>query len=215
MQPLELIFDRESRHEKIGVVPHSEVDFFAVVFLKGQDVQKALSLKSEESVTSTFKAWLRAVSEKRIRKDKVLICTPQEQSVQYSLKDAVFENRLDDEQIQSRGTIVEQARWLEEHHRVGLIACDIGVALQIIHHMAQNNMPGADKVELAYVPYERTVLAGFCYRADDTEWASICATSLRQCVETKNAEVAESLAEYGKLGEKIGVRFKLMKAGAN
>src|SRR5262249_33426269 len=119
-QPLELMFDRKHRREKIGIVPHSEVDLFAVVFFKGQDVQNALSIKPGEKAAPSFEAWLQNVSNARIEREKVLICTPQEHSVQYSLKDAVFENRLDDEQVEPLGRILEQARWLEEHRRVGL-----------------------------------------------------------------------------------------------
>jgi hypothetical protein len=208
-QPLELIFDRKFRHDKIGVIPFGQVEHFAVVFFKGQAVQQALRLKAEEQVAPTFEDWLQAVSETRVRQEKIRICAPQEQSVQYSLKDAVFQNRLEDEQIEPLGRIIEQARWLEEHHRLGLIACDIGVALQIIYHMRQNNMPGADSVELAYVPYEKTVQVGFCYREDDSEWASICANALRHCVEATDGEIAESVAEYARLGKEIGVTFNL------
>jgi hypothetical protein len=208
-QPLELMFDRTQRHDKIGVNSFAVVRNFAVMYVRKQPTQAALELRSQEPAASTFGKWVSRFSKVTVRGEKLDVCTPLDQSVHYSFKDAVFDGRIELGQHHSAGSLDELKRWIAEHRSRGVVACDIGVAYQIIHDMQRNGDSLASLVDFAIVPYNRPVDAGFCYRVDDPQWASVCGKALSACSESDRNDVAESLSEFREQAKTIGVEVKL------
>jgi hypothetical protein len=207
--PLEMMFDRDQRHDMIGVNKFAVVRHFALVYIRHQPVQGALALKSQELVATSFDGWISHFGKTTVRREKLKICTPTGQSVHYSLKDAVFQNRIEILQHHTKGSPDELRRWLAEHYRLGIIACDIGVAHQIIHDLRRNDDPIVHTVDYALVPYDEPVGVGFCYRVDDSQWASVCGRALTECSKSDRGDIVESLSEFKEKAAKIGMEVQL------
>ena len=208
-QPLEIMFDREQRRDKIGVNKFAVVRNFALVYVRGHAAECALGLKAQESAASSFEEWISRFGEVTFHGDKLDVCTPTDQSAHYTLKDAVFQNRIEFWHHHARGSGAELSHWLEGNYRLGVIACDIGVAYQVVYDIRRADNPVANMVDFALVPYQEPVWAGFCYRVDDSEWASVCSEALLDCSKAREGLIAESLADYREEAGKIGVEVKL------
>jgi hypothetical protein len=209
-QPLELIFDRRPRNESVGVIPIGRVNTFALVYVKGRLAESALSLRPQELVSRTFVEWLCAVKDTgSIRNGSIAVCTPTSQSVYYSVKNAVAQCLLPSNQTDDRPTTGSLAEWLTKHYDSGVIACDIGVAYQIIFYLRQERELIADQMDMAFVPYEESVKVGLSYRVDDPKWGELCSLALDDTLRSGNDEVQQSLVEAGEWGKRIGIELDL------
>ncbi len=206
-QPLELMFDREPRREKIGVIPLGKVTNFALVYYRGQPPEALFQIQSGDLVAKSFQEWLKMLTEVAQKKERIIVCAPEDQSVYYSLKDAVFRGEIEDNQMEAFKRTSHLAQWLHNNVQKGIIACDIGVAHQIIHYLRRENFPGCEKTDFCHVPYEHPVTVGLCYRVDDPKWGELCALSLADCLTTQKSEIQESLAEAKIQAGKLGIEW--------
>ncbi len=209
-QPLELIFDRKSRHDKVGVAPLGKAMHFGLIYLNDQTPQFSLALKAQELAFSSFGQLLSAVSETTLSGKRVVICTPTSHSVYDTVKNAVAKSLIPVEQTDDRMSIGSLAEWLWKHYEVGVIACDIGVAYQIIHYLRRERSPISNQVDFALVPYEQEIRIGLCYRVDDPKWGELCSLALYDTITSKDSQVQKSLWETADLARKIGIELPLV-----
>ncbi len=206
-QPLELIFDREQRHDSIGVIPFGITNYFAMLYIGKQKPAAHFSVHPREPVTDSFGEWIKLLSQAMPGGSSILLCTPTNQSVEYSIMNMQLQGLIDINQLESQPYVGNLATWLYSNFNRGIIACDIGVAYQIISYMNKNRMPGAQDVDFSLVPYEQAIPIGLCYRVDDPEWGSICHRSLLETLHTKNEKVVESLEEAKARAKRIGIEL--------
>jgi hypothetical protein len=209
-QPLELIFDRRPRNESVGVIPIGRVERFALLYVKRRTVEAALNLRPQELVSATFAGWLSAIKETATnRNSAVVVCTPTSQSVYYSVKNAVARCLIPSNQTDDRPTTGSLAEWLIKHYDTGVIACDIGVAYQIIFYLKQERELIANQLEMAFVPYENSIKVGLSYRVDDPKWGELNSLALHDTLNSTSDEVQQSLAETARRGRQIGMELDL------
>lgn len=206
-QPLELIFDREDRRAFIGVVPFSSVSYFALMYYRDRAPQQHFKLRPDEPIAGSFGDFLEMLRHPASPGKQIAVCTPSNQSPDYSIRDAVRTGQLEEEQTESLPRVSHLARWLVDNYARGVVACDKGIAYQVVYAMRRDKFPGAEKVEFALVPYERAIRVGFCYRSDDPQWGIICANALADTFATKDEKVMESLEAFSRKARRIGVDF--------
>lgn len=209
-QPLELIFDRERRHRDVGIIRlDAHVTNFALVYFKQRFAAEALKLKPQESVAPTFFAWLEAVRAGSSAGKRIVVCTPTNQSVYYSVMAAAAKGLIPARQYDDRQTIGSLAEWLDKYDDAGVIACDIGVAWQIIFYMRRERIRGAEHVDFALVPYEKIVPVGLAYRVDDPKWGELCSAGLYDTLTSRDDHVLESWADTRIRARKVGIEIAL------
>lgn len=167
-QPLELIYDREQRHDKIGVNSFAVAKCFALVYFKKSIVKGALRLKAGIPATETFEDFVRAFRS-AADNEHMMLCAPAQQSVYYAFYDAHLGQKFDLlHHFAKKYDIDSMATWLWQNLKHGVVACDVGEVNPLINAVAQHQGQGNQALlEHCLVPYDRAVQIGFCYRADD------------------------------------------------
>jgi len=181
-QPLELIFDRQHRHDKIGVNNFSFVISFALVYFKDSDFKKQIGGEHRGKITSTFREFLSLFQSIATTKN-VILCAPYNQSVYYTFYDAHKQGLFNLYQYFHRRHDIESlAVWLWQHTNNGIVACDLGEVKPLIEAIGrQQGQQFKGLLEYVEVPYERPIPVGFCFRKDDEIWARIQEQSLKGC----------------------------------
>lgn len=203
-QPLELIFDRAQRRDDLGVVPAGHVNHFALVYACGREAEGRLQLRPGEPAAESFRAWTEMVRSTATNSDRLVICTPSNHSVDYSIYEAMLRGEIDPSQRASAAEPWNLAKWLFRWMFQGLVACDIGVAYQVMAHFRRESDA---KVNFSLVPYENPVTVGFGYRVDDPKWGGLLRQALADCLKTSDSKVRESY-EAGKVrAARVGVHL--------
>lgn len=204
-QSLELIFDRQERHDKLGVIPFGAVDNFAVVYVEGSSAHKQLALAPHETVASSFSEWLERVSSTNGKNNRVLVCTPASHSIDYSVYNATVRGQLSPEQYESEIRPGSLANWLYDNDQRGVVVCDVGWAYEVARIFAAHH--SNISVRHSLVPYEAPVRVGFCYRSDDPAWGKLVSEALVDCLTTDVQEVKESFQQFRLRALKVGIRL--------
>jgi hypothetical protein len=206
-QPLELIFNRQQRHDKIGVNNFCVVRSFALVYFKNSKIKDLLGLEDGKQMTS-FREFLnrfKTISDK----NNLLVCAPANQSVYYSFFDAHSIGLFDLYNHFSRRTdVYSLAVWLWQNVNNGLVACDLGEVYALGKAVAefQGNFNNQQTLlEHVKVPYENPISVGFCYRKDDRMWSEIERKSLIDIIEHPSTKVKNDFKAFRNRVAKIGV----------
>lgn len=192
-QPLEIIFEHEERKDKIAVIPDGAVSYFAVLYWKGQGPAERLSLKPHEPAASSFEQWISQIAATASDPRRIIVLTPSYQMVDYALQDAIAQRKLSEWQRTSAPAhLLAEYLWVSPSNSI--IACDVGVAYQLIHRLQTERQLDSQHLAFSLVPYPRPITVGFCYRVDDPDWGVICNAALRDVLQSKDSRVQEHLA---------------------
>lgn len=201
--PLELVFDRVERHDKLAIIPKGLATTFAVLFSRDNDVAGRMHPRE---VAAPFLTWIGRVAATADSDDRLLICTPLDHSVDFSIRDAMYRGYINPTQKFSAGDTMALAEWLVSNLRRGVVACDIGEAIQIRRQMGARHGPSlADALVQKTVQYESPIGVGLCCRADDTKWQEICTAALRDVYDVRSADIRDSLEKDRRLAQQIGI----------
>ena len=202
-QPLELIFKCEERSKNIDVIPFSEVKRFAVLYWKKREPAKRLQLKPDDAISS-FDEWIKCLSNTDAQQNRIFVATPGFQSVDYVVKDAIANQLLNYEQHMS-GSELAVADYVFKNANNAIVACDIGVAYQILNLLQTQYGVAFSELGLSFVPYKKPVSVGFAYRVDDPDWGMICQRALSKAFSDSREEVQENLHAMKTQAENIGM----------
>ena len=205
-QPLELIFDRQQRHDKIGVNSFCFVRSFALVYFKKSKVKTILGGTPASDISPTFGMFL-DMFKQWINEQNLLLCAPASQSVYYTFYDAHCAGHFDLYQHFSRRHDIDSlAVWLWQNAACGAVACDLGEVhpLSISIAKLQGCSPHG-LLEYVKVPYERPVPIGFCYRKDDEMWAKIERESLIDTIEHPQGKIRKDFDAFRRRVTQIGI----------
>ena len=156
---LEIVFDIPSWRQLIRIDPLGTADWFSLVYFRGQMADKLLNLRGVESKDIEV---LRALEDHRIP-----VCAPPGQAVDALLESAVFVGRLPSKQSVEDSRISSLIQWLRGT-RVGILACDVGVARQVMISAAALGIE--DLLASTKVPYPVPPKVGFASGRDDGAW---------------------------------------------
>ena len=205
-QPLELMFKKGPREDKIGIVPLARAVDFAVVFIEGSPAAEALLLKHGARPYETYDKWLECLTTATgLGGREILVCTPSDTSVEYMMNDSI---------LQSKGglfgrkasipSISSLGDWLFKFQ--GIIACDVGIAYQVRHYIRRET-GSAFGIGISLIPYEIPVIVGEAYRADDQLMGRLCANAMKDCFETDREDILSSLEETKKRVSTLGMEW--------
>lgn len=205
-QPLEFMFMRGSRSEKIGIIPLAKAEFFASVFLSETPVQKAMNLIDGEQSHKKFGDWLEEFyNASGFGGSMFLLSTLKDTAVDYMMNAVILHGG---KKLKGRKTcnpsISTLAEWLTKFQ--GIIACDVGIAYQI-QHQVRNVASEGFRVGFSLVPYDEAVLVGEAYRVDDLQWGSICNLAIQDCFESQDEKVLKSIADTRKRVEGLSMKW--------
>lgn len=204
-QPLELIFDRGPRHDKIAVIPLAKATYFALVYVPGNAPESHCALKSEEFAGRRLEDFLANMSQPLSSGRRVVICTHSDTSVDYLLEDLEIAGRVEKGQKAAMPTIESLAFWMWKFYQDGIIACDVGIAYQLLHHWKSAGYPFELKFSFMY--YDASVAVGEAYRRDDEKWGAICHRALMDCLQSQDSQIQESLNETKELIKPLGIQW--------
>lgn len=206
-QPLEIVFDREERREDVAVLQAGIVERFAVVYWKDRYPAQRLLLRPGEQIAASLGQWLEKINEADTADRRIVVLTPAYQSVDYSMQDAIAKRQLADSQRKPAPTVGVLADWLWAGANYCIVACDIGVAFQLLTYLRSEHGVDRKSVDIAFVPYERPISVGPCYRVDDPEWGLICNSALNYALRSSDPRVQEDLGDMRSRAARIGVEW--------
>lgn len=206
-QPLELIFDKQQRHDKIGVNSFCFVQSFALVYFKKSKIKAVLGGEPASDITPTFEMFLE-MFKNRIKEQNLILCAPASQSVYYTFYDAHCSGHFDLYQNFSRRHDIDSlAVWLWQNATCGAVVCDLGevrplsISISKLHGISPPNL-----LDYVKVPYERPVPVGFCYRKDDEMWARIERESLLDIIEHPQGKIRKDFEIFRNRVAEIGIK---------
>jgi len=206
-QPLELIFDREQRHDRIMVNPFCYTQSFALVYFKNSRIKNTFGLQQGKQVTTTFEDFLDIFRE-RAEERQILLCAPAKQSVYYAFYDAHLAGRFDlYRHFHKRYGIDGVAVWLWQNAPCGLVACDVGEVYPLSTAITQfQGLSNDTPLEYSIVPYDKQVPIGYCYRCDDEMWGEIGRQSLLDIREHPQSIVRSNFKSFQRRVNKIDIK---------
>jgi hypothetical protein len=206
-QPLEFIFDRRQRHDKIAVLPLGKATYFAIIYVPDQLPQSHLELKQDELAAGTFQEFTQRLSLSPSSGRKIRVCTLADTAADYLVDDMIFNRVIDRDQREAMTSIYSMVIWLYDLYQDAMVVCDVGVARQFMHCWRDRHAPF--DVQISYVYYDVEVPVGMAYRRDDDMWGLICQRALVDCLQSKESRIQESLAEAKHLLESLGIQWVL------
>lgn len=125
--PFEMIFETSERQKTINVVSLGNAMYLSLVYFPGSAVQSALELRADEVYDGHGGDWI-----DRIEAAEIRVCAPTDQAVDDLLTDAISGQRLSYKLKSEEQGIVKLLRWISDARRDGVVACDVGIAYQLI-----------------------------------------------------------------------------------
>jgi hypothetical protein len=194
--PFEMIFETTERQKTINVVSLGNAEYLSLVYFPGSAVQSALELQPDDVYNGYGNDWI-----DRIEAAEVRVCAPTDQAVDDLLTDAISGQRLTYRLKSEEQGIGKLLAWIADARMKGVIACDVGIAYQLIQ-------AGKDRgLQMTLVRYDDPLPVGLAYSNDDQEWGAFLKLKLRTQLQSPDSEVQESLAETKLRFSDLGMVF--------
>lgn len=195
-QPLEFMFDKSPRGDKIGVIPLCDCTHFAVAFLEGAMSAQALRLVDGECCYPSIEQLLRVFDEAGKVGPYPQIATQSNTSVDYLLNDLTMIGRASFADYKAEmPSIVSLGDWLLRMQ--GVVICDIGIAHQLRLYLK------VARVGISLVPYDHPVPVGMAYRVDDPLWGTVCNEALQDTLTSVDPATCESIEDTKKRAKEL------------
>ena len=204
MVPLEILFETESRSEKIELLHIGHVDYFSVGFrhsnLVGRELAEIANKFSSRTVFCS--EFLSIVNKAEQASKRVRIATMQDQSTDDLLKATIYANslKIPDEHF----VAVPNTAYLAERMKDDYIGvADIGEMKDTSDVIALTS----DAPEIVRVAYPHPVRVGLAYRKDDSDWGNICEQAWKETKSqiNENTILSEDYRQFAILAKQVGI----------
>ncbi len=203
-QPLEIMFNKGPREDKLGIFPLGIVSNFAIVYVNNYWPSNKMSLQPKSLMAENFTEFCRIITKTKYRNMNCFFCTQADTAVHYLLNDAIMKNLINSAQLMTASAIHTLGDWLIYHHANGVLVCDIGIAHQVINYLTKTH---PISVDYAFVPYDKPITVGEAFRKDDPLWGNICARALEDTLNSQDVDVKKSIAKTIRTAADIGIQW--------
>jgi len=160
-------------------------------------IESDLELRSEEVFAGHYRDWF-----ERIEKLAIQVCAPTHTAVDDLLTDAITDRLILRTNKDDENRVSKLVRWISSAGKRGVIACDTGVAFQILAE-ARKQGGHLGKLLFARIRYEEPLAAGMAYIKEDEIWGEYLKSVMSEEFQSSDEEVQESLGEFRRRFEEV------------
>lgn len=193
--PWEWIFLTKERRKQINIIQMGNVDCLCLVYVHGESVGTLLGFEDADGRTkegrycSNYREWIQKLNDA-----ETLICAPTDQAPDHLLLDAIQSRLLPPTRLEEAATISNLLFWLRKNRNNGVVACDLGIASQMISVMGKNKSKTPADLRTVLVPYDAPVPVGIAYTSNDA-WGGYLEAVICDVLSSKDPEIIESVRD--------------------
>jgi hypothetical protein len=188
--PYEVIFQTPRRMMSLSILPFGSIEYFALIYAPGSMVESDLELRSEEVFRGRYDEWI-----ERIERLQIRVCAPTHTAVDDLLTDAITERSMTRTRKDDENKISKLVRWISVNSFDAVIACDTGIAFQLLAAARKKGGKLKD-LRFARVRYDEPLPCGMPYVKQDEVWGGYLKRVISEEFRSPDDEVQTSLQDF-------------------